>query len=185
MLKNTEFELLPNSPQVKGLTRLFSVAALPGLTVVVVAFATGWLSGEGTVGVALTVILLTAAYLWGFQAMGRGVVEISPDRLIVRSRSGRRRQIHTWTDIAEIRLNTMRQIGAPDRIFAAIARVDADLPFVEVRLKRRLRVNPLFGQIGSFKFGTPGLLKSVRIYVRDPDGLVRAAQSYLNPRPSP
>jgi len=111
--------------------------------------------------------------------MGRGVVEISADRLIVRSASGRRRQTHTWTDIAEIRLNTLRQIDALERIWAAITRVDADLPLVELRLRRGVRLNPLSGEIGSVKFGIPGLLKSVRIYVTDPEGLVWAAQPYL------
>jgi len=160
------------------------MTALFGLALLVVAFATGWLSGERAVWVALTVILLTAGYLLGFQAMGRGVVELSADRLIVRSRSGRRRQVHAWADIAEVRLNTMRQIGAPERILAAITRVE-DLPFIELRLRRGARANPLFGQIGSLRFGMPGPMKSIRIYVQDPEGLVRAAQSYLRAGPSP
>ena len=183
MLNNIEFELLPNNASIKGISRLSLLEALLGLAVVLVIFATGWLSGENALWVALAVVLLTAVYLLGFQASGRGVVELSADRLIVRSRSGRRRQIHAWTDIAEIRLITMRQIGAPQRVFAAITRVDADLPLIELRLKRWVRSNPLFGGIGSLKFGIPAPMKSIRMYVRDPEGLVRVAQSYLRAGP--
>ena len=183
MPDNIEFELLPNSPAAKGHARLWSVAALPGVALILAAFAVGWLSGSDAFFIGAMISLLIAGYLWGFRAMGRGVVELSADRLIVRSRSGRRRQTHAWTDIAEIRLNTLRQISTLERVWAAITRVDADLPFVELRLRRGVRLNPLSGVMGSVKFGTPGLLKSVRIYVRDPEGLVRVAQSYLRAGP--
>ena len=179
ILDKIEFELLPNSPAIKEHVRMWPVAALLGLGLILVMFAVGWLSGEGAVGVALGDVLLAAAYVLWFRARGRGVVELSADRLIVRSASGRRRQIHAWTDIAEIRLNTLRRIGTFQRIWAAVTRVDADLPFVELRLKRGARANPLSGEIGSIKCGIPGPLKSVTFYVRDPEGLVRAAQSYL------
>jgi hypothetical protein len=179
ILDKIEFELLPNSPQVKGHTRLWSVTALPGLALILLAFAVGWLSKSDAFFIGVMLVLLIAGYLWGFRAMGLGVVEISADRLIVRSRSGRRRQTHTWTDIAEVRLNTLRRIGTFQRIWATITRVDADLPFVELRLRRRARFNPLSGEIGSVKFGTPGFLRSITFYVRDPEGLVRVANSYL------
>ena len=178
-----EFELLPNSPAVREHTRMWPVACLLALALILVMFAVGWLSTEGAVGTALAAILLTVCYVLGFRAKGRGVVELSADRLIVRSRSGRRRQTHAWSDIAEVRLNTLRRIGTFQRIWATITRVDADLPFVELRLRRGVRMNPLSGEIGSVKFGAPGLLKTITFYVRDPEGLVRVAQSYLRLSP--
>ena len=154
---------------------------MAGLALILAAFAVGWLSGERALWVGMTLVVLSASAWWWFRGMGRGMVELSPDSLIVRSRSGR--QVYTWVDIAEIRLNTLRQIGTGERIWAGITRVDADLPLVELRLKRGVRLNPLSGDMGSVKFGLPGFLKSIRIWVKDPEGLVRVANSYLRADP--
>ena len=184
MLKNTEFELLRNSPDVGVVTRGASLIFLPGLILALVAFVAGWFSAETALSCGMFFVLLTVVFYWWVRYISRGVVEVSADGLVVRSLSGGRGQIHAWTDIAKVQLNTLRRVGAPERSLAAITRVDADLPFVEIRLKRGARLNPLSGKIGSLKFGVPTPRKSIRIYVRDPEGLVRIAQSYLRAGPS-
>ena len=185
MLKSTEFELLPNSPDVRVVTRGASLAALPGLTLTLVAYVTGWFSGETALFCGIGFLLLTAVFYWWIRGTSRGVVEVNADRLLVRTRSGR--QVYAWTDIAEIRLNTMRQTAtrlAP--IFAAVAGADPDLPFVELKLKRLPRVGLVFNEFGSLRFGIPRLMgKSVGFYAKDSEGLVQAAQSHLGAGPSP
>ena len=174
-----EFPLVPNNPNVRGITRMLLGIAFVGLAVTLGLYAAGKFDGETTLFISLFLILGPLPAAWQYRQRSKGVVRLGGEGLVVRARMGGN-QAYKWEHIAEVRLSTLAEHGALNRLGARMAGLDENEPFVELRLNRSLRVPLLPGQFGTAVVGIPSLaFKTVALYVTDPEGLVRAAQPFF------
>jgi len=57
---------------------------------------------------------------------------------------------------------------------------EANRRYVRVRLRRSYRAKLLPGSSGTRAFGLPSLIKSMPLYVEEPETVIKAAESYLH-----
>jgi hypothetical protein len=158
---------------------MFLGMAFVGLIFVLSLYASGNAGGEPTLFASLFLALGPVGAVWQYRQMSKGTVKLSPEGLLVRARMGAN-QTYRWEHIAEVRLSTLAEHGALNRLWARLIGASENAPFVELRLSRSLRVPLVPGQHGTAVSGIPTLmLKKVALYIVDPEGFVEAAQPFL------
>ena len=154
------------------------VLALIGHGINIAIYLTGNGDGEGALAVGLFLVLGPAGFAINMWLMRRGVVLLKADELEVRTRLGR--LLYAWDDIAEMRAVIFRDLGFTDRLWARLTGLNPDLWLVKVALRRSNRLGWIPGRFGT---NIPGIpvpgMKTVYIYVSDPEGFVRAANAFL------
>jgi hypothetical protein len=150
--------------------------ALVGLAVVMGLYAAGKIDGFDAVLLSLFFIAVGTLWVWGFRRSSKGTVQLTHEGIFVQWDRGRTHD-YQWKDIADVRLRSATVHGIVDGPWARLGRPE-NASFVEVKLSRsRL---PIFSDRYGTLWGVRGLWpKTVRLYVTDPEGLVRAAQPFL------
>jgi hypothetical protein len=155
--------------------------ALVGLVVTLGLYALGKIDRFDALLFSLFFVAIGTLWVRGFRELGKGTVELTHEGILVRG-SGGRAQDFGWKDIAEVRVSSPSGRWSVDRLWTRVDGAGEDAPFVEVKLKRS-RLPIVLDRYGTL-WGIPGLgPKTLRLYVTDPEGLVRAAQPFLA-RPS-
>jgi len=158
---------------------MFLGLTIGGLAVILGLFAGGKVEGEPTLFATLFLILAPAAAVWNFRQMTKGVAKLDPEGLVVRARGGGN-QAYKWTDISEVRLSTFAERGTLNQLWARFMGIDENEPFVELKLRRSLRLPLLPGRSGTAILGVPSLVaKTVTLYVTEPEEFVRIAQGFV------
>jgi len=127
----------------------------------------------------LVPIVLALPVLWGLRRMHTGTIDIYATHLLVRTRANT--QSYPWRDIAEVSIATWADASASDRLFVHATGVGFGDRFVQLRLRRSVRIG-----LGFFhtEFGTdvPGLpigLKTIRLFAQDPDRAIEVLRPYI------
>ncbi len=176
----TQFPLMPNSPPIRTMIRWLRGMAVLGLVVVWCLFAARVFDIVDALMMSAFSIAFAAMTTWGFRRAGKGTVQLTRDGIFVwgHGRRGKVGYNYEWKDIAEVRLVTPRGYIPRDWVGARMGIVDEKPAFVEIRLTRPLL--PLIPDRWGTLWAIRGLgSRTVKLYVADPQGLVRAAQPFL------
>jgi len=174
---NLEFAL-GNDPSAKGVVRFLLLTAPVGPAIVLALFARNVVPEETAFGGSILLFVMQVAFALNLWLMQLGVAKLTDSRLVIRTRAGR--HLYKWTDVADMRLKKLADLHATTRIWAAISGSDKERPFVEIKLRRSLRVGLLPGQFGTEIIGFPSFLfKTARLYLADPEAFIQAANPYL------
>ncbi len=173
-----QFRLIANPPVKGAVLVLLFVAAAGEIAVLVVFLTTA--NVESALAVGLGVLAMAVMVPLSFWLMSLGVIELTEERLELRTVLDKR--LIEWRDIATARVRTVSQLGRVDRIFARLARSSDSCPLVEIGLKRSFRLAILpWHRDGTDAIGLPALpSRRIRAYVSDPERLVDAIAEFLH-----
>lgn len=175
-VQQREFRLAGNSLS-SVMTKFAIVAGVVGLFIVAALFGAGTINVEGALFAAVFMLVASAAMARNMRAFGQGGAKLTEARLEVHTNTGK--HLYKWADILDIELKSLRSQSALRR-FWDIGQITADQGFVEIRLRRSVRLGLLPGRSGTDILGLPSLVvKSVRLHLEDPEGFVLAARSFL------
>ena len=157
------------------------LAAVAGEVAILVPLAGDMESG---LIAAIFLFALSLSVVVIFWLMSRGLIEITDERLELRIPV--ERQSIRWTDIVRVQVRTISQLNIFDRFLATVAGTHQDRCLVEISLRRPIRLPFLpWQKSGPDAIGLPSLsMKVVRVYVSDPEGLVRAIAKHLQRNPT-
>jgi hypothetical protein len=159
------------------MTKFAIVVGVVGLFIVAALFGAGTIAVEGALLAAVFMLVGSAAMAWNMRAFGQGGAKLTEARLEVHTNTGK--HLYKWADILDIELKSLRSQSALRR-FWAIGQITADQGFVEIRLRRSVRLGLLPGRSGTDILGLPSLVvKTVRLDLEDPEGFVLAARPFL------
>lgn len=174
-----EFPVVPNNPQTRALSLCFAIPSLIILAVTLILFATTVVDSETSLYLALFLTLAPAAAIWKVQQYGRGSARLDSSELVVRTRGWT--HSYNWSDVADVRLTSFAEMGAAARLWARILLWPEREPFVELRLRRALRVGLWSERYGTRLKGIPLIGgERVTLFVHEPESFVRSAKSYLD-----
>ena len=129
----------------------------------------------------ITALILTlggGAVIWNVQQYGRGSVVMDSSELVVKTRGWT--HSYNWSDVADVLLTSFAERGAAARLWARLLLWPEREPFVELRLKRALRVGLWPGRYGTRLKGIPLIGgERVALFVHEPESFVRSAQTHL------
>lgn len=172
-----QFRLADNPPVKGGVLFLLLVATVGEIAILVAFLVTD--DAEPALAAGISLLVMAVAVALSAWLMHRGVIKLTEERLEVRTVADKR--LIKWTDIAEARVRTVSQLGKVDQILARVAGSDNSRRLVEIGLKRPFRLAFLpWQQDGMDAIGLPSLpSRMIRLYVSDPEGLVRAVDAHL------
>lgn len=88
----------------------------------------------------------------------------------------------SWADIEGMVLTSIRARGSTVAAINGLAGVDVDKEFIELKLRKSLRINPISENQSTRGWGIPTLfVKVAHLYVDDPRALLEAAEVHLRP----
>ena len=112
--------------------------------------------------------------------MSKGKIILDHEGITLQA--GGRTLRYSWGDIERIFVTSVRaRGGAAARIFR-FAGVDIDREFIELKLRKSLRFNPITENQSTRGWGIPTLLmRATHLYPDDPYALLMAAEIHLQP----
>lgn len=130
-------------------------------------------------GVGLIVTLpLTLAF--GVPRMSKGRITLDIEG--VTQKSGGRTIRYAWGDIKRMFVTTIKEKGSTVTNIYRLAGLDVDKEYIEVTLKKSLRVNPMSEYMSTRGWGLPTLvMRATHLYADDPHALLAAANVHLQP----
>jgi len=161
-----EFELL-GSPRFRRLILVLYCTAVTLITI-------GWsiISGIDVTTIIWALVgiaVFSGSFALWIQIIGTGWVTLKADGIVVET--FQLRQKYAWEHVSDVRLEGSS--GHPSSS-------DIEPATVKVELSRSKRLSLIPGRGGTDTFGIPSLvLKTLRLQVNDPEGLVAAAHSFL------
>lgn len=162
---------------VDAMTRLGISISLAGLLVCAAFF----LIADTGAGIGTAILALGLPSLWvvNVRLSHGGVVEIWPDRLIIRTRNST--HDYPWRDIESVRVATWLESGPSERGFVRILGADVREPFACVRLRRRIGMSMGLWRTryGTEVDGLPIPMRAIKVFVDDPGALVALVQPYI------
>jgi hypothetical protein len=131
--------------------------------------------------IVLPSVMLPLPAAWAFRRMHTGTVELRPARLFVRTKTNT--QSYPWHDVEEVTVATWAEASAIDRLFIHATGVGFGDRFVQLRLRRPLRIGVgiFHNEFGTDVPGLPTTLRIVRIFAEEPGRVAAAAQAYVAP----
>jgi hypothetical protein len=163
---------------VDAMTRLGIGISLAGLLV----SATFILIGDTNAGIGTSILALGLPSLWtvNVRLSHGGVVELWPDRLIIRTRNST--HDYPWRDIESVRVATWLESKPRERGFVRILGADVREPFALVRLRRRIGMSMGFWRTryGTEVDGLPIPMRAIKVFVNDPEAFAVLAQSHID-----
>ncbi len=173
-----QFRLQGSSASARVMTRFFVtlVVACEMVMVVLVVTGVGSIWDVLYAGVFGPAIFLTI--VWGIRRSQDGAADLTPDRLVVRTRT--QTQSYRWKHIAKIEVIALRNTGALSSRFCRLFGMDLEEKLVRLRLRRSVRLSLLSNRLGTDGFGlpVPGF-KATLLFLEDPEGFAREAVPYL------
>ena len=176
-----EFRLVRDDPRVRWFIGVVTCVVVVGSAVNLSLFAAGLIPGDAAVIAGLFFTLAPVGAAWNAHLSSGGVAILSPDGLVLRAWASR--QSYRWSDIVQVRSRTMAEYGHISRVLNRVVGVDQAQPVVELKLNRSIRAGFWGSRLGTDIVGVPSLMvKTVQIFVTDPEEFVRASQSFLSDR---
>ena len=173
-----EFSIVPNNPQTRMLSIIFSMPFFVFFGLVLGSFATGEFNAQDVVILTMFLTLVGGFVIWNIQRYGHGAAMMDSSELVVRTRGWTHR--YAWPDVGEVLLTSFAERGSTARVWARILRWPVDEPFVELKLKRALRTGLWPGRYGTRVKGIPLIGGAqIELFVDEPESFVRSARSYL------
>jgi len=163
-------------PSILARRALLVTASLMGVATVVL-FLSGAVSGSRAIPAALFILFLfVMAFLDAW--LSAGTVHLDQTGLTVRRRTNAVRV--PWSDVESMSVAPFCEEGPLRPLIALLVGNEANRRYVRVTLRRSLRIKLLPGPSGTRALGLPsGFLKSMGLYVENPDEVVEAARSHL------
>jgi hypothetical protein len=173
-----EFPLESNSPQARALALFFAIASISGLLASLALFGLEIVSWDVALFAILFCILFPAAGIWNARLIARGFITLDSTGLTVRTHAWT--HSYDWSDIADVEMVSFAQRGAANRAWARLLGWQAEKPFIELRLKRSVRLGLRPARYGTRLLGIPLLFgKGIPLFLADPQSLRAIANSYL------
>jgi hypothetical protein len=89
---------------------------------------------------------------------------------------------YSWGDIERIFVTSVRARGGAAARIYRFAGADIDREFIELKLRKSLRLNPITENQSTLGWGIPTLfMRATHLYPDDPYALVMAAEIHLRP----
>ncbi len=173
------------TPYTKAIWRVCAAIPVVGSCVLFGLWTTGVLSLADVVSGTGVLLIMALAWALGMALWERSRIVVTPNALIIKRLLSR--EEYPWEDVRTAKVETWRQAGVWDRLFAfVLIRSDVDVPYVKVVLRRRERI-----PIARLRSGTrvrgvavPGL-KFFRLFPDDPKGFVQDVQPFLQQSATP
>ncbi len=108
----------------------------------------------------------------------KGEIHITHDGITLKaSRTFR----YSWGDIASLRLTSGSEAGTLVLALCRVFGIDLRKEFLEMKLRRSLRFNPITENSGTRRWGLPTYIKKVSLFPDDPRAFFVAAEVHLQP----
>ena len=108
----------------------------------------------------------------------KGEIHVTYEGIILKaSRTAR----YSWADIESIRLKSISESGTTTVALCRLFGVNVNRQFMEVRLRRSVRFNPISENMSTRGFGLPTHLRKVNLFPDDPRALLAAAEVHVQP----
>lgn len=174
-----EFSVVANNPQTRTLSIYFSIPFIVLSACFLVLLAVGVVGEQEALLTALILTLGGGAVIWNMQQYGRGSAVMDSSELVVRTRGWT--HSYNWSDVADVLLTSFSERGASARLWSRLILWPEREPFVELRLKRRLRQGLWPGRYGTRVKGIPLISGDrVALFIEDPESFVRSAKAHLD-----
>ena len=176
-----QFPLEPNNAFIAMITRFAVVFVIAAEVVVLLLLAASVGSDPEESAIILTFFFPTFAvlFVWGIRRSRRGVTEIHPDRLLIRTPAVT--QEYPWRHVRRVEVISIRDAGVMNRILYRALGIDTSQRLVRLRLTRSLRQGLFRDRLGTDVVGIPAPgMKQVALFLKDPDAFVAAASPYLH-----
>ncbi len=157
-----EFELFGSA----SFRRLILILYCTAVTVVTIAWSiASGIDVTAAIWGLIGIVVLSGTFALWIQMIGRGSVTLNGDGIAIET--FQLKQKYKWEHVSDVRLEPRSR--HPD-----------EPATVRVHLSRSKRLSLIPGRGGTDAFGIPSLvLKTLRLQVNDPEGLVAAAHSFL------
>ena len=176
-----EFRVVPNNPETRFLSIVFSMPFVGMSALVLVSFAAGVVGKQEALFSVLFLVLVGGAVVWNQRQYGRGSALMDSSGLVVKTRGST--HTYSWADVADVVLTSFAERGSWGRLLTRLTRWPEREPFVELRLKRALRQGLSPGRYGTRTKGIPLIGGDrVALFVHEAGPFVKTAKSYLDER---
>ncbi|MEX2159636.1 MAG: hypothetical protein WEB04_09570 [Dehalococcoidia bacterium] len=152
---------------------------------VLVVSAAFFLIANTSAGIGTAILALGLPSLWivNVRLSHGGVVELWPDRLIIRTRNST--HDYPWRDIESVRVATWHESSPGERGFVRILGADVREPFARVaRVRLRRRIGMSMGlwrtRYGTEIEGLPIPMRAIKVFVDNPEALAALAQPHVD-----
>jgi hypothetical protein len=179
------YVLLNPNPAMKAMRRADVAILLTALAIIAVLAITQVITPtDAAWGIALVVGMLIvvdgAQFGWMVRRKPDQAV-LTPTALLIRGARPRRVEEYPWRDVLSVGIEKWGRHGWWGRIQGTFSFHSGGRPYVKVVLSREPRLSLLGGRRGTRLFGVfvPGL-KTLGLFVEEPDKLVAEAQAYLS-----
>lgn len=120
----------------------------------------------------LAVVMSLAQRAWS------GTIIVAADALVFKRKLGR--WTFPWRDISEVCVTTLAQSGRFRRTYCAFLGLDIRRRFVEIRLKRWVKLNPITLRVSTRGLGIAiPFQRKVWLYPDNPEALVSSTQAHF------
>jgi hypothetical protein len=171
-----EFPIQKNNLHVQFMARMLRVYSGIGLLIALVLLALGHVDAVTVAVVVAVVLFVWTVVVWFWSGLGKGAIRIDHDGFTVQNK--RAEHWSPWADVKDVSVATLQQTKGLNSLFMRAFLLDASRPFVLIKLRRMVRVNPLIERSSTRGLGIPLSTKEVMIYPEDVAGLAAAASHY-------
>ncbi len=177
--QRSEFVVLRDNPQTRAMGLFFLMPSGIGLVLSAALLLANVIDWEAALFAAVFCLLLAAAGIWNAQRVSRGHARLDSSSLVVQTHGWT--HSYRWADIQSVRTISYAEAGRANLLWARILRWPECEPFVELTLRRPLRVGLWPQHYGTRLVGIPLLSgKRVPLFLEDPEGFIRTAKQYLD-----
>ncbi len=126
------------------------------------------------------VILFPIPFPFAIARMHRGTIELDQEGIAVTGGGSHRR--YWWADIERLEIASLADRSPAVVSLYRLFGFDVGRRFLEIKLRKSPRYNPLTESHGTRTWGIPTLFfKSAHLYADDPEALLAAAEVHLQP----
>ena len=106
----------------------------------------------------------------------KGEIQVTHEGITL---EGSRTARYSWEDIASIRLTSISERGPATVALYRFLGVDVNRQFMEIKLRRSVRFNPVSENMSTRGLGIPSFMKVANLYPDDPRALLAATEIHL------